>query len=72
MGNERTPGAPTTRRYSPEEKARGASDPDVSQWLDGSGPVGSTVHVAGPNRLDPGWGLAGEAARPSYSRPSPP
>jgi transposase len=22
MGNERTPGAPTTRRYSPEEKAR--------------------------------------------------
>lgn len=22
MGNERTPGSPTTRRYSPEEKAR--------------------------------------------------
>jgi transposase len=22
MGNERTPGAPTTRRYTPEEKAR--------------------------------------------------
>ena len=22
MGNERTPGAPTTKRYSPEEKAR--------------------------------------------------
>ncbi len=22
MGNDRTPGAPTTRRYSPEEKAR--------------------------------------------------
>ncbi len=22
MGNERTPGAPTTRRYAPEEKAR--------------------------------------------------
>lgn len=22
MGNERTPGAPTTKRYTPEEKAR--------------------------------------------------